>query len=129
MVELIQAIQAYAGWLYGLLIVLMLREMLLLRSAERERRLSMFGLERDAATGRAVRALVTLLLLCTVGIGIYTVATVIAPVLPESSRREAQEAPILQTPPGVAWPTDSPTPPPTPTRRPVRIVTPTATVR
>jgi hypothetical protein len=129
MVELIAAIRSYAGWLYALLLLLMLRELHLLWRAGRERRLALFGMERDAATGRTVRALVTVLLLCIVAIGIYTVSTVIAPVLPEVSRREAQEAPILQTPPQVAWPTPSPTPPPTPTRRPARIVTPTPTPR
>jgi hypothetical protein len=132
MFDLVTAIQNYAGWLYALLVLLMAREVLAMWRAGRDRDVALFDLEREAATGRAVRSLITLFLLATVWVGVYTVANIVAPSIPESwSRRVGDDVPLVETPPTVTLPTDTPTPPPaTPTRQ-QRIVTaipqPTAT--
>lgn len=125
MSELIIAIREYAGWLYAVLALFMIRELLAMRRSSRLRDVALFGLERDAASGRAVRSLVTMFLLVTIGVGVYIVSNVLAPALPEESARRARDdAPLLETPPTVMLPTDTATPPPaTPTRRPGRIVT------
>jgi len=125
MPELILAIREYAGWLYALLALLAVREVLGLLRTGRDHDLALFGLEREAATGRAVRALLTLFLLVSIGVGVALVAEVLAPALPEqAARRSREDAPLIETPPTVVLPTDTPTPrPPTPTRRLPRIVT------
>jgi hypothetical protein len=121
------ALQTYAGWLYVLVGVLMLRQAYNLWRAGRDRATALFELEREAATGKATRALVMSLLLATIVIGIYTVANVIVPALPPEARRPDSHAPIIQAPPTAAdWATDTPTPPPaSPTRSLPLIVTAT----
>jgi hypothetical protein len=65
-----------------------------------------------------------LFLLATVWIGVYTVANIVAPAMPaEPSRRVGDEAPLVETPPTVQLPTDTPTPPLATATRPQRIVT------
>ena len=124
MTDLVTAIERYAGWLYVLLALVMLREVLEMWRAGRQRDVSLFTLEREVATGRAVRSVVTLFLLLTVGVGVYTVANVLAPALPpETVRRAEDQVPLVDTPQLVALPSDTPTPPRTATRPPQRIVT------
>ena len=82
MPELIIAVHDYAGWLYVLLALLGVRELLVLARSGREHDAALFGLEREAVTGRALRALITLFLLSTIGLGIYLVSEVLAPALP-----------------------------------------------
>jgi hypothetical protein len=125
MPELIIAVQDYAGWLYVLLVLLGVRELLVLMRSGREHDRAMFAIEREAATGRAMRALITLFLLSTIGLGVYLVDNVLAPALPESAARLAhQDTPLIETPPTVMLPTDTPTPPPaSATPRVPRIVT------
>ncbi len=85
MVELVTAIRDYAAWLYALLLALAVRELMAVRRAGKERRRAMFSLEREAATSRAVRSLIILLLLFTIAAGVYTTAEVIAPTLPDAT--------------------------------------------
>lgn len=122
MVEVALALQTYAGWLYVLVGLLLARQAFNLWRAGRERATSLFGLEREAATGKAVRALVVSLLLATIGIGIYTVANVIVPALPPGARRLESHEPILQPPPTADWPTDTPTPPAATATRPLPLI-------
>lgn len=124
MLDLVTAIQNYAGWLYVLLAILMAREVLVMWRAGRDRDVALFDLEREAATGRAVRSLITLFLLATVWVGVYTVANIVAPSIPKSpSSRAGDEAPLVETPPTVTLPTDTPTPPGATATSPQRIVT------
>lgn len=125
MAALVNAIQTYAGWLYGLLGLLVLRELWVVMDTVRERANALFGLEREASMGKAMRATVTTLLLVTIAVGVYTVDHVVAPALPENTlRRAADSAAMIETPMVVAFPTDTVTaPPPTRTRRPAVIVT------
>jgi hypothetical protein len=124
MLVVVRAIQTYAGWLYALLAALIVVQLATMWRAGHEREVALFGLEREAATGKAVRAFVTLLLLVTIWSGIYTVATVVAPALPW----ELQEAgsAIPTTPQLSELPTAAPTDTETPTPAPApRIVTST----
>ena len=109
MAELITAIESYSGWLLTLILALMVRELLVLSRAIRDRGNAAFGLERESATGRGIRAGVTVLLLATIGFGVNSVATVIAPNLPEELRRRAGEGvitePTLVAPVSTATPT------------------------
>jgi hypothetical protein len=124
MLDLVTAIQNYAGWLYALLAILMAREVLVMWRAGRDRDVALFDLEREAATGRAVRSLITLFLLATVWVGVYTVANIVAPSIPDSpSRRAGDDVPLVETPPTVTLPTDTPTPPVATATSPQRIVT------
>lgn len=126
MPELILAIQDYAGWLYAVIGVLFARELLATLVALRARENARFRVELDAASGRVVRGLVSMLLLTVIAFGTNLVATVIAPSLPADVRRRLGDEPL--TVPTVVAPlaTDTPTRPPhTPTPEPVRIVTPT----
>jgi hypothetical protein len=124
MAELITAIARYAPWLYVVLGLLMVREVVTMWRAGHEHDLSLFSLEREAATGRAVRSLVTLFLLATIGVGVYAVTNVIAPTLSERELRQARgDVPIVETPLVAVLASDTPEPVATPTRRPVRIVT------
>jgi len=132
MAELIHAIQQYALWLYVLLVLVMLREVVAMWRAGRDRDVSLFSLEREAATGRAVQSLVTLFLLMTIGVGVYSVTNVLAPALPpETTSRAEESAPLVGTPLSAPLPSETLMPTSTPTRRPLRIVTapppPTAT--
>jgi len=110
MVDVAIAIQKHAGWLYMLLGVLMARQLHNLWRARRDRATALFGLEREAATGKAVRSMVTLLLLMTIATGVYTLAHVIVPSFPPDVIRPDTSAPIIQTPPTADLPTDTPTP-------------------
>lgn len=125
MPELITAVEAYAPWLYAVLGVLALRELVVARRAWRGRRASPFGVEREAYVGRYVRSLITLLLLTTIAFGVYTVARIVAPTLTPAERRQAEhDTPFVA--PTVLAPiaTRSPTRPrATHTPRPARIVT------
>jgi hypothetical protein len=125
MPELIIAVRDYAGWLYVGLALLALRELVILLRSGREHDVAMFRLQREAATGRAVRALITLFLLATIGMGVFLVSAVLAPALPYRATFQAhRDEPLIETPPTVVLPTDTPTPPPAvPTRRVPRIVT------
>ena len=73
----------------------------------------------------SLRALITLFLLSTIALGVYIVAVVLAPALPEQAARLAREdTPLIETPPTVMLATDTPTAPPaTATRAVPRIVT------
>jgi hypothetical protein len=125
--DLVVAIELYAGWLYILLGVLVTIQVATMWRAGQERELALFSLERDAAAGKAVRAFVTLLLLVTIGAGVYTVETVLAPSLPPSPDHVgAAEPPMLTDPVLSTAPTEAPTASPTTraTERPV-IVTST----
>jgi hypothetical protein len=130
---LVLAVRDYAALLYALLVLFAVREVLVMRRTAREHDVALFGLEREAARGRMARSLVSLFLLFTIGMGVYTVATVVAPALPEDAARRAMaDLPLVETPPTVMLPTETPTPPPaTATRRAPRIVTaaPDATER
>ena len=123
MAELITAIESYSGWLLALILALMIRELFVLTRALRDRTNSAFGLERESATARAIRAGVTVLLLATIGFGVNSVATVIAPSLPDALRRRTGDGvnvePTLVAP--VA--TSSPTASVVPTARVPEIVT------
>jgi len=126
MVEVAVALQAHAGWLYVLVGLLLARQAFNLWQAGREHATALFGLEREAATGKAIRSLVMSLLLVTIGVGVYTMANVIVPSLPADARRPETQAPIVHPPPTADWPTDTPTPlPATPTRPLPAIVTAT----
>lgn len=122
MVDIVVVIESHAGRLYLLLAALMSREAYLLWRARRDRRTALFGLEREAATGKTIRAMVTLLLLMTVAAGVYTVAEVVAPSLPPGARRPPGNAPIVQTPPTADFPTDTPTPPAATATRPLPLI-------
>jgi hypothetical protein len=111
MAELVTGIARYAVWLYLLLGLLMLRELRVMWRAGTDRDRSAFGLEREAATGRAVRSLITLFLLVTIAAGVYTVATIIAPTLPDAALERMTQAPIVVEPPPVPLATDTPVPP------------------
>jgi hypothetical protein len=91
--------------------VLILRELASMWRAGRERDQALFGLEREAATGKAVRSLVMVLLLVTIGVGIYTIAQFVAPALPERERRMVEEAPIVAPPRRIRMAADTPLPP------------------
>lgn len=121
--DLVFAVHNYAVWLYGLVALLVLREALVVLRAGRDRREALFALEREAATGKTVRAMVTLLLLATIGVGIHTMANVIAPLLPPDPGAERPDVLILQPPPMPLIATDTPVPTVEPTRRAPRIVT------
>ncbi len=108
MADLIGSIHDYAAWLYTLLGLLILRQLVIMWRAGHEREQAMFGLEREAASGRAARSLVTILLLVTIGAGVFTVAQVVAPAVPEEERQLAQEAPIVRTPRRFVLSTDTP---------------------
>jgi|GEM_PF-3184027 hypothetical protein len=124
MIDLVHAIRNYAAWLYTLLALLMAREVLAMWRAGRDRDVALFGLEREAATGRAVRSLITLFLLATIAVGVYTLANVVAPVVDTPAfRRSVGGAPLIETPPTMDLPTDTPTPAPATATRPPRIVT------
>jgi hypothetical protein len=125
MAELVAAIATYALWLYLLLGLLMARELRAMWRAGAERDRSAFGLEREAAASRAVRALITLLLLVTIAAGVYTVANVIAPTLPAAELERLTPAPIIEEPPPMPLATDTPTPAATATTHLPRIVTAT----
>lgn len=126
MVDVVLAIQTHAGWLYALLALLLLRELAAFRRAGHARATALFGLEHEAATGRLIRSAVTMLLLGTIGVGIFMVARVVAPTIPDIARRAPSRAPLIITPPTAAIATDTPTPPPaTPTRPLPLIVTAT----
>ena len=125
MAELVAAIAKYALWLYLLLGLLMVRELRTMWRAGAERDRSVFGLEREAAASRAVRALITLLLLVTIAAGVYTVTNVIAPTLPAAELERLAPAPIVEQPPPMALPTETPVPVASATARLPRIVTAT----
>lgn len=116
MTELITAIEAYSGWLLALVLALIVREIFVLAAALRDRSTAAFGLERESATSRAIRAQVTVLLLATIGFGINSVATIVAPSLPESIRRRAGDGtlvePTLIAPIATATPTATVVPTP-----------------
>jgi len=127
--ELITAIEAYAGWLYAVLAILFARELFATLSALRARSHARFRVELDAASSRAVRGLVSLLLLTVIAFGTNLVATVIAPSLPADVRRRLGDEPL--TVPTVLAPLATATStrvPSTATPEPVRIVTPTVGV-
>jgi hypothetical protein len=107
--DVIRAIHHYSAWLYGLLAVLLALQLGTMWRAGRERELALFGLEREAATGKAVRAFVTLLLLVTIWAGVYTVAAVVAPTIPRGLQ-EVDGSPISTTPQLADVPTAEPTP-------------------
>ncbi len=118
--EIVEVIQRYSAWLYVLLAILILRQIRLLWRAAREHDTSLFGLERETATGKAVRALVSLMLYAAIGLAVYSITSVAPPPAEEPESAPA----ILRTPPTAILPTDTPTAPPyTPTRPPARIVT------
>lgn len=124
MAELITAIQQYARWIYVLLVLVSLREVVAMWRAGRDREVSLFSLEREAATGRAVQSLVTLFLLTTIGVGVYAVANVLAPALPQDATTRVEDSsPLVSTPLAPVMPTETSTPTVEPTRRPLRIVT------
>jgi len=125
MTDLILAVRDYAAWLYLLVLALMARQVATLRRAGRARASAAFGLEREAATGRTVRALLTLFLLGVVGAGVFVTSHVVAPTLPaDLLRRGHDSGPLVQTPPTVALATDTPTRPAATATRPLpRIVT------
>ncbi len=123
MVELVSAIATYALWLYLLLGLLMFRELRTMWRSGTERDQAVFGLEREAAASRAVRSLVTLLLLVTIAAGVYTIANVIAPTLPQAALQQLDSAPIVAEPPPVPFAADTATPTATATSRLPRIVT------
>lgn len=127
MAELITAIQNYAGWLYAFLGLLVAHECFVAWQTARDRGTALFGLEREAAAGRAIRSAVTTLLLVAISVGVYTVANVIAPALPEETvRHTVGKAAIVETPVIVPFPSDTPTrPPATATLRVPRIFTAT----
>jgi hypothetical protein len=133
MAELITAIQQYARWIYVLLVLVMVREVVAMWRAGRERDVSLFSLEREAATGRAVQSLVTLFLLMTIGVGVYAVANVLAPALPPDPMMQVDDSsPLVDTPLAPPLPSETLTATVEPTDRPLRIVTapppPTMTV-
>ncbi len=124
MTELIAAIEEYAFWLYALLSVLIIREFLKIWRSGQERQHAIFGLEREAATGKSARSLVVILLLVTIAIGISTTARIIAPAMPQKDRRLAEEqSPLYNTAMPMSIPTDTALPLPEPTLKPPRIVT------
>lgn len=131
MVEFVAVIQRYALWLYVLLGAFIVQQFYTIWRAAREHGTSLFGLEREAATGKAMRALVTLMLFCTIAAGVYTVQTVVAPAM-RSGPGETTDAPQRRRnaleipPPTVDLPTDTATPPAeTATPEPIRIITST----
>lgn len=125
MADVVTTITKYALWLYLLLGFFMVRELRAMWRAGADRDQSVFGLEREAAASRAVRALISLLLLVTISAGVYTVANVIAPTLPAADLERLAPAPIVEPPPPLPLPTDTPTPAASATRRLPRIVTAT----
>lgn len=110
MVELVHAIATYALWLYLLLGLLMFRELRTMWRAGTERDEAAFGLEREAAASRAVRSLVTLLLLVTIAAGVYAITNVIAPTLPRAALEQLDSGPFVSKPPPVPFATDTATP-------------------
>jgi hypothetical protein len=123
--ELVLAVASYAKWLYALLAMLIALQLASIWRAARERDLALFELERQAASGKAVRAFVTLLLLVTIGAGIYTLDAVVAPVLPPDPLQSGDPAPIVTTPQLSDLPTPTVTVPPIPPTSEPIIVTPT----
>ena len=106
------AVSLYARWLYALLAALIAVQLATIWRAARERDVALFELERQAASGKAVRAFVTLLLLVTIGAGVYTVADVIAPAIPADPRRADDPAPISIDPELADLPSPTSTSPP-----------------
>ncbi|MFQ5460245.1 MAG: hypothetical protein ACE5EL_05590 [Anaerolineae bacterium] len=98
MAALVEAVAHYAGWLYGLLGLFITAQLATMWRAGRERDLALFELERQAATGKAVRAFVTLLLLVVIGAAVYSVANVVAPNMPADPGRARNAGPIVLTP-------------------------------
>ena len=123
MAELITAIEAYSGWLLALILALIVRELIVLSRAVRDRSNAAFGLERESATSRAIRAQVTVLLLATIGFGINSVATVIAPSLPDALRRRTGEGTLVEPTRIAPMSTETPTATVIPTVRMPAIVT------
>jgi hypothetical protein len=124
MTELVAAIATYSLWLYLLLALLVARELRTMWRAGTARDQAVFGLEREASSSRALRSLITLVLLVTIAAGVYTVTNLIAPTLPVEELRLLEESPIVAEPPPVPLPTDTATAAPSPTRHLPRIVTP-----
>ncbi len=127
MTIVVEAIAAYAPWLLALLGLLALREGANALRAAQDRRHAAFGLERESATGRMVRALITLLLLGTIALGVRTVAGVLFPGLPvrmdAETGNEPFAAPTVVAP--LPLPIERATDTPAPTATPPRIVTAT----
>lgn len=126
MPELITAIEQYALWLYLLLGLLFAWQLTQLVSALRARRSAAFRVEADAATGRIVRALVSMLLLVVLAFGVHSVATVVAPAIPAEIRERIEGGPLVEPTLLAPLPSATSTPlPHTATPRPARIVTAT----
>lgn len=120
---LIIAIHTYAGWLYVLLGLAVIRELAVFWQSRGDLGRAQFALEREAANRLAIRAAVTSLLLATIAVGLYAVAAIVYPTLPAD--RVLPNGPVIaQPPPEVPLPPDVYlTPTPTNTPQVVRIVT------
>ena len=131
MVEFVAVIQRYAAWLYLMLGAFMLQQFYSIWKAAREHGTSLFGLEREAATGKAMRAFITLMLFSTIAAGVYTIQSVVAPAMRSvpgepTEIPERRRSPIEMAPPTADLPTDTVTPPAeTATPEPLRIITST----
>lgn len=120
MTVLLQLIADNAGWVYAFCALIALWQLRIVLRAQRERRQSVFALEREAAFQRVVNALgIALALLVTMG-GTYFIGNVllevVRPLVEESTvPTPVLVLPTLETPATELTPTATPTPLATPT--------------
>jgi hypothetical protein len=127
MADIIQLIVDYSVWLYvlcGLGILVYFRSVLRARG---ERKASLFTLEREAASSRAVRGLAGMFIFISLAGSVFFVEEMVAPRIPEPIEADDETAVktvFLITPTPVdAVPTASATPPPTDTPEPTATAT------
>lgn len=124
MAALVQAIERFAPVLYAVCLAGVAWSMRSAWMAMRERRDTLYSLEREAASARIGRGLLSALGFAALGAAVFVVAQVVAPQLP------AGEAPT-PTPPGplvTLTPTITPFPTPTPISTPSPGPSPNATI-
>jgi hypothetical protein len=126
MTVVISLIKEYAPWVYGACAFVALWNLRAAILARRERRQSVFSLEREAALNRTYSAwTVAIALLVVMGV-VYLTSTVVSEAVKPLASEITTSTPIVVTPvrqtPTLplpeATPTDTPTPRPRPTLRP-----------
>ncbi|MEA3345530.1 MAG: hypothetical protein U9Q78_04700 [Chloroflexota bacterium] len=116
MLVLLQLVEEYDLWLYGLCALVFLFYIRIAWRARRERASAFFGLEKEMATSHLLRGLSGAFLCCLAAGGIYYVSNHLAP---EFELPEAQGAePTIVIPTPIPSPTPGPPTSPPPTRRP-----------
>jgi hypothetical protein len=133
MTVVIGLIRDYAPWIYGACALVALWYLRVAFLARRERRQSVFTLEREAALNRTYGAWTVAIALCVLMGVVYATSTVVSEAVRPLAEEIATPTPIVVTPsrptptlplPEVT-PTETPTPRPRPTLRPQPTLGPT----